>query len=93
MGATLAVTLPAVTTTDEGVSGFSIDATHGTVNDTATINVQPQRESLSSGIRKGSLRVLFADGTLSIVSVVGVVPAPTAGNFYDYQFGSRAGEA
>jgi uncharacterized protein (TIGR03437 family) len=67
------ITYTAVTTTDEGGNWFTIDSTHGILNTTATINIQPQLGSLSPGIYMGSLRILFADGTFRVVSVLGLV--------------------
>jgi hypothetical protein len=42
------------------------------------INIQPQFGSLAPGIYQGSVRILLANGTLSIVSVVGVVATPAS---------------
>ncbi|HEY6272572.1 MAG TPA: hypothetical protein VIX19_11345 [Terriglobales bacterium] len=69
------ISFTSVSTTDNGIQWFTASPASGIIGSAQTITLQPQFGSLASGVYNGSLRILFADGTLSIVGIVGLIPS------------------
>jgi uncharacterized protein (TIGR03437 family) len=79
-----------VATTNDGASWFTQSPASGTITNTGTITIQPQLGALAPGTYQGSLRILFANGTFPIVSVVGLVPGSSSSSVASGELQPRA---